>query len=203
VEKSQLELVGEPRENRTLPLRRPKNSELRTREYLTDAEVADLIEVSKTNRHGHRDSTMILVAYRHGLRVSELVGLRWDQVDFANARLHVLRAKNGLSSVHPLMDDELNALLKLKGRLDGSEYVFVSERGRQFSAAGFAKLIERAGAEAKLSFKAHPHMLRHACGYKLAHDGHDTRALQSYLGHRNIQHSAKYTDVARRSAKVA
>jgi site-specific recombinase XerD len=180
-------------DNRAIQLRRRKNSELRAREYLTEAEVSELIEVSKQNRHGHRDSTMILIAYRHGLRVSELVDLRWDQVDFDNGRLHVRRAKNGVPSVHPLMADELNALQRLKARIASSEFVFVSERGGPFSAAGFAKLIERAGAEAKLSFKAHPHMLRHACGYKLANEGHDTRSLQTYLGHRNIQHSARYT----------
>jgi site-specific recombinase XerD len=184
-------------DNRAIQLRRRKNSELRAREYLTDTEVSELIEVSKQNRHGHRDSTMILIAYRHGLRVSELVDLRWDQVDFDNGRLHVRRAKNGVPSVHPLMADEVSALQRIKARIAGSEFVFVSERGGPFSAAGFAKLIERAGAEAKLSFKAHPHMLRHACGYKLASEGHDTRSLQTYLGHRNIQHSARYTALRR------
>jgi site-specific recombinase XerD len=74
--------------------------------------------------------------------------------------------------------------------------VFTSERGAPFSTAGFARMIERAGVEAHRGFKAHPHMLRHACGYALANKGHDTRALQAYLGHRNIQHTVRYTELS-------
>jgi site-specific recombinase XerD len=203
MENGVLEPAAAATANRTVQLRRRKNCELRPREYLTDAEISELIEVSKNNRHGHRDSTMILMAYRHGLRVSELVDLRWNQVDFDHARLHVRRAKNGVPSIHPLMDDELGALQRLKTRIGNSEFIFVSERGGPFSAAGFAKLVERAGAEAKLKFKAHPHMLRHACGYRLAHEGHDTRSLQTYLGHRNVQHAARYTSVVRQSSMIA
>jgi type 1 fimbriae regulatory protein FimB/type 1 fimbriae regulatory protein FimE len=183
-------------ENRTVvPLRR-RNAELRTREYLTPAEVDKLIDAAKQNRHGHRDATMILVAYRHGFRPSELVDLRWDQVDFASARLHVRRAKKGTPATHPLMGDEMRALRKLRKEAPHADFVFTSERGAPFSTAGFAKLIERAGEAAKLSFKVHPHMLRHACGYKLANDGHDTRSLQAYLGHKNIQHTVRYTELS-------
>ena len=93
-----------------MPVRRP-NADTRTREYLTEAEVARLIKAAKQNRWGHRDATMILVAYRHGLRSAELVGLQWDQVEFSrNASLHVRRVKNGTPSVHPLAGDELRAL---------------------------------------------------------------------------------------------
>lgn len=184
--------------NRTVSLpRRLKNADLRTREYLTADEVERLIAIAKANRHGHRDATMVLVAYRHGLRVSELVDLRWDQVEFSSATLHVRRVKNGTPSTHPIVGDELRALRRLqREQAPKSPFVFTSERGSPFTVAGFARMIERAGTEAKLSFKAHPHMLRHACGYALANKGHDTRAVQSYLGHKNIQHTVRYTELS-------
>ena len=139
----------------------------------------------------------MLVAYRHGLRAAELVDLRWDQVDFASATLHVRRVKQGITSTHPIRGDELRALRRLKREQEQkSPFVFTSERGAPFTTAGFARMIERAGTEADLPFKPHPHMLRHACGYALANKGHDTRALQAYLGHKNIQHTVRYTELA-------
>jgi len=190
-----LKLVTPAIENRTVPPRRRPNAELRTREYLTPAEVEALIEAAKRNRYGHRDATMILVAYRHGFRPAELVDLRWEQIDFKAAALHVRRV-NGVPSVHPLRGDELRALRRLQRDSTGSPFVFVTERQAPFSTAGFAKMVERAGQAARLEFKTHPHMLRHACGYKLANDGHDTRSLQAYLGHRNIQHTVRYTELS-------
>ena len=192
--KAHLKLVELATVNGTVPPTRLKNSELRTREYLTPDEVERLlVALNKNNRNGQRDSTMALVAYRHGLRVAELVDLRWSQVDLDNARLHVRRVKNGDPSVHPLKGDEMRALRKLKRDAVNTEYVFTSERGAPFSKAGFAKMVVRAGAVANLGIKVHAHMLRHAAGYKLANDGHDTRSLQAFLGHRNIQHTVKYT----------
>jgi integrase len=194
--KATLTLVPPTIENRTVtPLRRP-NAELRTREYLTAAEVERLITAAKSNRHGQRDATMVLLAFRHGLRASELVDLQWSQVDFVGAVLHVRRVKQGTPATHPLRGDELRALRRLQREAVASPFVFTSERGAPFATAGFAKLIERAGIAAKLGFKAHPHMLRHACGYALANAGHDTRSLQAYLGHRNIQHTVRYTELA-------
>jgi integrase len=152
---------------------------------------------AKGNRWGHRDATMVLVAYRHGLRAAELVDLRWEQVDFKAAALHVRRVKRGTPSNHPIPGDELRALRRLQREQEPrSSFVFTSERGAPFTTAGFARMVERAGAVAKLGFKAHPHMLRHATGYALANKGHDTRALQAYLGHRNIQHTVRYTELA-------
>jgi len=139
---------------------------------------------------------MVLVAYRHGLRVAELVDLRWDQVDFKTATLHVRRVKQGTPSTHPILGDELRALRRLQRDQDKSAYVFTSERGAPFGTAGFARMVERAGVEAKFGFKVHPHMLRHACGYALANRGHDTRALQACLGHKNIQHTVRYTELS-------
>jgi integrase len=140
---------------------------------------------------------MILVAYRHGLRASELTDLRWDQIDFATATLHVRRVKQGTASTHPILGDELRALRRLAREQEPkSPFVFTSERGSPFTTAGFARMVERAGVEARLGFKAHPHMLRHACGFALASKGHDTRALQAYLGHKNIQHTVRYTELS-------
>jgi type 1 fimbriae regulatory protein FimB/type 1 fimbriae regulatory protein FimE len=197
VTKSNLKLVTPAIVNRTVVPTRPPNADLRTREYLTETEVGRLMTAARKNRWGHRDVTMLLVAYRHGLRVSELVDLRWAQVDFRTATLHVRRVKQGTPSTHPILGDELRALRRLQREQEPqSSFVFTSERGSPFTAAGFARMVERAGVEARLGFKAHPHMLRHACGYALANRGHDTRALQAYLGHRNIQHTVRYTELS-------
>jgi len=117
-------------------------------------------------------------------------------VDFKTATLHVCRVKQGTPSTHPILGDELRALRRLQREQDKSAYVFTSERGAPFGTAGFARMVERAGVEAKLGFKVHPHMLRHACGYALANRGHDTRALQAYLGHKNIQHTVRHTELS-------
>ena len=189
--------VVRPREipQRHTPVRRP-NHELRTREHLTEREVEKLIEAAKGNRWGHRDATMILIAYRHGLRTSELVDLRWDQVNLSSANLDV-RRKNDSPATHPLTGLELRALRRLKREQDPSPFVFTSQRGDPFSAEGFARMLQRAGQAAGLtSLRVHPHMLRHATGFKLANDGHDTRAIQAWLGHKNMQHVVRYTAMA-------
>jgi integrase len=165
--------------------------------YADPEKAAQLVDAAKGNRYGHRDATMILLAYRHGFRSSELVDLRWDQVDFATATLHVRRVNQGSPSTHPILGDESRSLRRLQREQEPkSPFVFTSERGSPFTTAGFARLVERAGAVAGLGFKAHPHMLRHACGFALANKGHDTRALQAYLGHKNIQHTVRYTELS-------
>ena len=163
--KTHLKLVAPSTVKRTVgPTRRP-NAELRTREHLTEGEVERLLKAAGKNRWGHRDATMILVAYRHGLRVSELVDLRWDQVEFRTATMHVRRVKQGTPSTHPILGNELRALRRLQREQEPkSAFIFTSERGAPFSTAGFVRMVERAGEGAKLAFKAHPHMLRHACG---------------------------------------
>jgi integrase len=175
---------------------RKSNAEYRTREHLTEREVERLIEATKDNRHGHRDSTMVLIAFRHGLRASELVDLRWEQVDLENAILHVRRAKNGSPATHPLTGKELRALRRLQRENPASPFVFVSERGTPFAVRGFQGIVERAGVAAGFDMKIHPHMLRHSCGYKLANEGVDTRTIQAYLGHKSIQHTVRYTELA-------
>ena len=183
---------------RRSPPHRKRNAEVRAREYLTDGEVNRLISAAGENRNGHRDATMILVAYRHGLRAGELVTLRWNAVDFAHGHLHVSRLKGSSESVHPLAGVELRALRRLKREQDpaASPFIFTSERGAPFTTAGFRKMVARLGVVADIDFPVHPHMLRHACGYKLANDGVDTRSLQAYLGHKNIQHTVRYSELS-------
>lgn len=194
---SHLRLVPPKPENgqvrRSPPVR---TKDTRTRKHLTPAEVERLIAGARDGRHGFRDSVMILVAYRHGLRASELVDLRWDQVDFAAGTLHVRRLKNGTASTHPLLGDEMRALRRLQRETDDSPFIFVTERGAPFTVKGFSHVVARAGEAAGLSIKPHPHMLRHGCGYALAAKGHDTRSLQAYLGHRNIQNTTVYTELS-------
>jgi type 1 fimbriae regulatory protein FimB/type 1 fimbriae regulatory protein FimE len=152
------------------------------RRYLTEREVERLMHYARQyGRYGHRDATMIRVAYRHGLRASELCDLQWQQIELPEGRLHVHRVKNGIPSVHPIRGDEMRALRKLRRDYPTDSHVFISERGGPMSPIGFHRLVQRLGEAAKMPFPIHPHMLRHACGFKLANDGHDTRALQHYL----------------------
>ncbi len=102
----------------------------------------------------------------------------------------------GTQSTHPIQGDELRALRRLHRKSKASTWVFVSERVSPFTPAGFARMIQRTAVGANLELKAHPHMLRHACGYALANKGHDTRAIQGWLGHRSITSTDVYTALA-------
>lgn len=182
--------------NRKVPLRL-KNTDYRSREYLTENEVEQLMDAAgRVGRHGHRDSTLIMLSYRHGLRVTELVSLRWDQVDLKQGLMHINRLKHGNASVHPIRGPELRALRRLQRDYSTLPYVFSSERKAPLTSDAIRKILSRAGKEAKMPFTVHPHMLRHACGYKLAQAGQDTRAIQHYLGHKNIQHTVRYTQLS-------
>jgi len=177
--------------------KRSKNKDVRKREYLTEQEVEMLMDAArKIGRHGHRDATLILLAYRHGLRVSELVALRWDQIDLKQGLLHVNRVKSGTASTHPIRGPEIRALRRLQREYPDTPYVFVTERKGPLTTSTVRKLVARAGQKANITFPIHPHMLRHACGFKLANDGQDTRAVQHYLGHKNIQHTVRYTELS-------
>lgn len=179
------------------PPRRVTNKARRSREYLTPAEVERLMGAAgRLGRHGHRDATLILIAYRHALRVSELVALRWDQADLTQGLLHVARLKNGTPSTHPLRGPEIRALRRLQRDGSDGSYIFVTERGGPLTTATVRKLVARAGEAAGIGLPVHPHMLRHAAGFKLANDGQDTRAIQCFMGHRNIQHTCAYTELA-------
>jgi site-specific recombinase XerD len=184
--------------NGTVPPKRARNRDVRPREYLTPKEVERLIAAAKKRgrRYGLRDATMILVAFRHGLRVSELCALTWDQIDFSQGMMHVRRIKNGIGSVQQIGGEEMRMLRALKREDGGTRFVFMTERGAPMTPAGFRKFLSRLAIGAKFQFPVHPHMLRHACGYKLANDGRDTRALQHYLGHKNIMHTVRYTELS-------
>lgn len=181
---------------RNVPPMRRKNADVRTREHLVPSEVADLVaSAGKLGRNRNRDRCIILTMYRHGLRVSELLSLRWSQIDFKQATVHVNRLKRGTPSTQPIMGDELRLLRKVKKTCD-SAYVFISERGTPLTRSSIAAIVRRAGIEAKIGLKLHPHMLRHSTGYYLANKGTDTRTIQAYLGHRSIQHTVRYTELA-------
>lgn len=193
-------LASTSRENGTVknppPVKRP-NIELRCREHLLPHEVEALIKAAKDTRYPERNSALILIMYRHGLRVGETIALRWAQFDLGMGLVHINRLKKGVPSTHPISARESRALHTLKrANHTNSPFVFLSERGAPFSDRGIRKIIFEAGERAKLDFPVHPHMLRHACGYYLALHGHDTRAIQAYLGHRSIEHTVRYTALA-------
>ena len=193
---AQLRLVSPRHQNRSVPTR-PLNSDLRPREYLTADEVEKLIKAGRDGRYGHRDATLIMLAYRHGLRAIEICDLEWSQVELGrSATLHVRRAKNGKPSTHPLRGDEIRALRELQRQFPDSRFVFATERSGPFTPDAVNRLIKRIGERADLGFPVHCHMLRHGCGYALANHGHDTRAIQDWLGHRSIQHTVRYTELS-------
>ena len=141
---------------------------------------------------------MILVAYRHGLRASEICELTWDAIDLPAATIHITRKKHGQAATHQVRGDELRALRKLqKEQEPKSAFVFTSERGgAPFSRDSFNWMVKRAGKKAKLPFQVHAHMIRHATGYKLANAGKDTRSIQGYLGHKDIRYTVRYTELS-------
>jgi integrase len=175
-----------------------KYQEVRKREYLLPEEVDAMrsaINKSKC-RYAHRNSTLILLIYRHGLRLSEAASLRWEQIDFNGGTIHIKRVKHGTPSTQPLYGDEIRALRKLQRDAPASSYVFQSSRCSPLAKDTIAGIIEQAGKLAGLSFPVHTHMLRHGTGYYLANRGVDTRTIQNYLGHKNIQHTVRYTELA-------
>jgi integrase len=194
---AQLRLVTPRHVFRSVPSR-PANIVLRQREYLTPDEIERLMKAARDGgRYGHRDATLILIAYRHGLRAVELCGLEWSQVEWGrNASLHVRRAKDGKPAVHPLRGDEIRALRELQ-RQSAGPHVFETERGGPFTTDAVNRLVKRIAGRAGFPARhVHIHMLRHACGYALANAGHETRAIQDWLGHRSIQHTVRYTELA-------
>lgn len=180
------------------PPRRLPNAIRRPREHLTEAEVKRLVTAAgSAGRYPWRDAALVTVMFRHALRVGEVVALRWDMVDLSAALLHVRRAKNGTPSTHPMHGPTLRLLRAWKrqqeDRFAAPAYVFTSERGAPLTAAAVRRIVARAGVEAGFAMPLHPHMLRHSCGFTLARKGIDTRAIQLYLGHRNIQNTVIYT----------
>jgi integrase len=195
--KPRLELVASATVKRTVTPRRRPNGDIRTREYLTEAEIEKLANAARgqppraPRRH---DGLRGLRAWPTGVRTGgPALGLGRLQ----NGHPALPQTQAGHAERSPILGNELRALRRLqRDQEPKSPFVFTSERSSPFTTAGFARMVERAGIEARLGFKVHPHMLRHACGYALANRGHDTRALQAYLGHKNIQHTVRYTELS-------
>jgi type 1 fimbriae regulatory protein FimB len=170
----------------------------RSKNYLDPSEIARLLEAAKDGRHGERDYALLLLMYRHGLRVSESVRLKKDQVNLKHSRIWVKRAKGSLDTEQPLAGDELRAIKRyLTTREDHLPWLFVSERGQEMVRRAVNYIIGEAGKRAGLGH-VHPHMLRHSCGDALANQGQDFRLIQDWLGHRDPKHTSKYTRVAAR-----
>jgi integrase len=170
-----------------------KKPKVEDRRYLRPDEAKRLIEAAgKRGRYPFRDRVLVRLVYRHGLRASEAVEMRWSQLDLDQGVLHVARKKGSLDSTHSLDRDELRDLRKLREQVTGL-YVFETERGGPLSVDALQYIVREAGKLAKLDVEAHPHMLRHAAGYMLANEGTDTRLIQVFLGHADIRHTAHYT----------
>ena len=170
----------------------------RTKDFLDPSEIDRLLDAAKENRHGIRDYVLLLMMYRHGLRVSEGIKMRLDALNLKQSSLWVKRLKNSLSTQQPITGDELRAIKRyLVTRDDRLPWLFVSERGHQLTRQAINYIIKTAGERAGLGH-VHPHMLRHSCGYYLADKGTDLRTMQDYLGHRDPRHTVHYTRVAGR-----
>ncbi len=165
--------------------------------FLTESEADLLIAAAgQVGRNGHRDRTMLLMTYTHGLRVSELCSTAWSQIDLNAGNIYVDRIKGGVPSTQPLRSQEIRALRKMRKTNPHARFVFLSERGAPITPRTVQHIVRRAGEKARLDIRVHPHMLRHGCGYRLANRGIDTRSIQAYLGHRNIQNTTKYTELS-------
>jgi type 1 fimbriae regulatory protein FimB/type 1 fimbriae regulatory protein FimE len=173
-----------------------KKPKVEDRRYLRPDEANRLIDAAgQRGRYPFRDRVMLRAVYRHGLRASEATGLRWSQIDLDAGTIHVTRLKGSKDSVHTLDRDELRDLRKLRREVTGL-YAFETERGGPLSADALQYIVREAGRLAALDVEAHPHMLRHAAGYCLANEGTDTRLIQDFLGHKDIRHTVRYTDLA-------
>ena len=193
-------MSAEAKTSKITKLRKPPriktNKQLREREYLTQEEIDSLIQaIRKHSRNALRDETLVTMMFRHGLRVSEAVNLKWEQVDFKEGLLHVSRIKNGKDSVHPIPGVELRLLRRLERQPNRQRYIFLSERKSPIKNNTVNDMFKLMGKHAGLAFPTHPHMLRHACGFYLANKGVDLRSIQMYLGHANIANTVIYTEL--------
>lgn len=172
---------------------------MKHRKYLSKEEVNALLKATRHGRNGERNYCMVFMAFRHGFRISELLSLKISDIDFTSRQINIRRMKNGLSTIHPFDEDELKILKawvqirKTYSTAHHNNRLFISERYPQLSRKQAWSIVRKSGEKAGICVRAHPHMLRHACGYVLANEGADTRLIQDYLGHRNIRHTVRYT----------
>lgn len=195
---AQLSKVGKTEKETNPSPNQRKYLEVRSREHLLPEEVEAMILAIKQakGRYAQRDATLVQVIYRHGLRTLEAANLKWEQIDFTRAMLHVRRVKQGTPATHPIQGDTLRSLRDLQRKYPDSAFVFTSSRRSPLAPDSIRGIIEQAGQMAELPFPVHAHMLRHGCGYYLALQGIDTRTIQAYLGHTNIQHTVRYTQLS-------
>lgn len=173
------------------------NDELRAgKKHLTASEINKIIKVARKGRYGNRDSLMVRMAFVHGLRIAELVGMKWSQVNFEEGTIYINRLKGSSNSVQNLDGQELRDLRKLQRENKGATFLFISMRGAPMAEAGFRKAFARWGNKTDIGYPVNPHMLRHGCGYELVNKGMDTRTIQGYLGHRDIRHTETYTKLS-------
>jgi len=175
--------------------RPPRPPRQRLKEYLTDQEMETLLAAAKRGRHGVRDYALLLLAWRHGFRVSELIRLTLVDLQFPARQIQVRRLKGSISTHHELLDDERQAVkawLKRRGMAPGVEALFLTERGEPFTRFGINYLVKTIGIRAGFPFPCYPHMLRHSCGWHVANQGHDAFRVAGYLGHANVQNSTRY-----------
>lgn len=179
------------------PTRQP-NKASRVREYLTPAEVEKMIVAARKigGRMALRDSLLIREAARHGFRAKELALLRWSQFDFVAGTLHAERVKQGSPSIHYFDGEELRALKAWKRKQGESPFVFTALGGAPMATRSIHRVVVAAGKAAGIPFPVHPHQLRHATGYRLANEGRTTRDIQGFLGHKNMRHTVRYTELA-------
>lgn len=171
---------------------------MKQRKFLTRSEIDSVLEECKKGRYPQRDFCMLLMCFIHGFRVSELCRLSLHDIDLKSKIIYVRRLKGGLSTSQPILEQEFNALTDwLEARKTWREadqpWIFLSQKTGAISRQQVYGLLKRYGEKAGVSIAAHPHMLRHSCGYALADLGRDTRLIQDYLGHRNISHTVIYT----------
>ena len=179
---------------------KPLTADRKAKNFLTDTEIKQFILAARKGAHGARDFALALLAYRNGFRVSELIDIRMEEVDLQMARIHVRRLKGSLTTEHPIEGDELRAIrawlrIREQSKFADQPFLFVGERGA-FTRQAVNYLFEQIGKRAGSAFMVHPHMLCHSCGFFLANKGYDTRLIQDYLGHRNINHTVQYIRVA-------
>ncbi|MDQ3132870.1 MAG: tyrosine-type recombinase/integrase [Acidobacteriota bacterium] len=183
-----------------MPIKSSETIDQNAKNFLTTSEMKKFLAAVRQSRHGVRNFCLMLTAYRHGLRVSELIDIRLKDLDLETGRLFVRRLKGSLSTHQPIEGDELRAIRAWLRERENypnacSNYLFLSERG-PMTRQSINYLVEQTGIRAKLNFKVNPHMLRHSTGYYLANKGCDTRLIQDYLGHKNITHTVRYTRTA-------
>lgn len=168
------------------------------RKYLTQTEVESMLEMAKQGGNPERDYCLLYMSFIHGFRVSEVCHLLLSDLDLKHGSLYIRRMKNGFSTSHPLLRNEIQAVrawLKIRKTMVGAEsdWLFLSRHGGPLTRQRIYQIISRLGVQANIAVVSHPHMLRHACGFALADRGVDTRLIQDYLGHRNIRHTVRYT----------